>query len=130
MAELQPNNINFNMLKILVVEDNQDTRLTICEMLSLLEYDAVGLSNGTDALDYPEKFDILITDYNLPGMNGSDLVSKIHALHPQVPIVISSGMDIPINFPFEIHLLPKPFDMMTLSHLLKKLEKETSKKSE
>ena len=108
------------LVKVLVVEDNADALVTLCEMLSILGFEAIGISNGQEALDALGNFDILFTDNNLPGMSGIELASKVHALYPAKPIIISSGMDITTRLPFEIHFLPKPFRMSSLSDLLNK----------
>ena len=39
-----------------------------------------------------EPFDILITDYRMPGMNGAQLIAKIREHRPDIPIVLISGI--------------------------------------
>lgn len=108
--------------KILVVEDNEEAQATLCELLMLLGYDAVGLSSGEEALKQVAGFDIVLTDLNLPKMSGLELAEKIHALHPDKPIIISSGMDVVPQLSFEVQLLPKPFNVKVLSDILNKLK--------
>ncbi|MBA3696782.1 MAG: response regulator, partial [Methylotenera sp.] len=108
------------LTKVLVVEDNHDAQITLCEMLSILGYESIGVSNGQDALVHFNNFDVLLTDVNLPGISGIELAKKFHALHPSKPIIISSGMDVSTQLQFEIQLLPKPFSMTLLAEILQK----------
>ena len=108
--------------KILVVEDNEEAQATLRELLMLLGYDAVGLSSGEEALTQIAGFDIVLTDLNLPKMSGLELAEKIHAIYPDKPIIISSGMDVVPQLSFEVQLLPKPFNVKVLSDILNKLK--------
>ncbi len=105
---------------ILVVEDNLDAQLALCELLSMLGHHAVGVSSAEEALDQLSSFDILLTDVNLPGISGIELAKKAHVLYPSKPVIISSGMDISTQLEFEVQLLPKPFSMVILSEVLEK----------
>ncbi|HSI42938.1 MAG TPA: response regulator [Methylotenera sp.] len=110
-------------IKILVVEDNEEAQLTLCELLSMLGYYAEGVTTGEDALDMLADFDILLTDMNLPGMSGIELAQKCYSLDANKPIIISSGMDISTQLQFEVQLLPKPFSIAILSEVLEKSKK-------
>jgi CheY-like chemotaxis protein len=56
--------------RILVVEDNEEAKATLCELLMLLGYEATGVPSAEDALAQVNDFDIVLTDLNLPKMNG------------------------------------------------------------
>jgi diguanylate cyclase (GGDEF)-like protein len=80
---------------ILLVEDNIDQReLTI---FALTEKDPDVLvteaENGPSALDVLEKnaVDIVILDYNLPGMNGLETLRELRQLKPKVPVIMVTG---------------------------------------
>ena len=107
-------------MKILVVEDNLDAQITLCELLEMLDYKAKGVATAEDALNQLPHFDILLTDVNLPGMNGIELAQKINKIDPTKPIIISSGMDISLALHFEVQVLPKPFNLTILSEVLEK----------
>jgi CheY-like chemotaxis protein len=108
------------LAKILVVEDNLEAQATLCELLSLLDYEAIGASSAEEALALLADVDILLTDLNLPGMSGVELATECHNQFPSKAIIISSGMDISNQLPFEVQVLSKPFSMMTLSKILDK----------
>jgi DNA-binding NtrC family response regulator len=38
-----------------------------------------------------EKFDILVTDFRMEGMNGLELARQIHATNPEIPVIIVTG---------------------------------------
>ena len=39
----------------------------------------------------PGDFDLVMTDYSMPRMNGLDLARAIHQIRPEVPILLSTG---------------------------------------
>ena len=39
-----------------------------------------------------ELFDLVVTDYRMPGMNGAELIRKLREVRPATPIVLLSGM--------------------------------------
>ena len=41
--------------------------------------------------DAPASFDLVLTDFQMPGMTGLDLAEKLRAAHPTIPILIASG---------------------------------------
>jgi CheY-like chemotaxis protein len=115
------------LAKILVVEDNLEAQTTLCELLPMLGYEAIGASSAKEALDLLADVDILLTDINLPGMSGIELAIQCHARFASKAIILSSGMDIPIRLPFEVFILPKPFSMMMLSETLDNAIKQKPK---
>lgn len=56
-------------------------------------YRAVCAYSAQEALDKfkQEKFDILVTDFRMDGMNGLELARKVHASSPQTPVIIVTG---------------------------------------
>ena len=107
-------------MRILVVEDNLDAQAALCDLLSMLDYHAVGVETAEDALKEIANFDILLTDINLPGMNGLELAHKIKLVDPSKPIIISSGMDISADINIDVLTLSKPFSAVILTEVLEK----------
>lgn len=108
------------MMKILVVEDNFEAQCALCELLELLDYQVQGVSTAEEALDKLPQFDILVTDVNLPGINGIELAQKCNAMNPSKPIIITSGMEISTQLQFKVQVLNKPFSFNMLSEVLNK----------
>ena len=78
---------------ILFVDDHEVLARLSCEILEMQGYRAVSAYSAQDALDKfeKEKFDILVTDFRMEGMNGLELAKKIHATNPNVPVIIVTG---------------------------------------
>jgi CheY-like chemotaxis protein len=107
-------------MKILVVEDNLDAQTTLCDLLAMLDYQAFGVETAEDALKEIANFDVLLTDINLPGMNGLELAHKIKLVDPSKPIIISSGMEISADIQIDVLTLSKPFSTLVLTEVLEK----------
>jgi len=81
------------MKAILFVDDHEVLARLSCEILEMQGYRAVSAYNAQDALDKfkREKFDILVTDFRMEGMNGLELARRIHATEPNIPVIIVTG---------------------------------------
>jgi CheY-like chemotaxis protein len=66
---------------ILVVDDFRSIRLFICDMLEKKGYKTLGAANGDEAFDIlskkQEEINLVLTDYNMPGCSGFELLQKI-----------------------------------------------------
>lgn len=76
---------------ILVVDDEAEFRQLVRESLAFASI--VEAADGAQALSTLEALapDLVITDIRMPGIDGVDLVDRIHALHPGLPVVGVSG---------------------------------------
>ncbi len=81
------------MKAILFVDDHEVLARLSCEILEMQGYRAVSAYNAADALEKFEKnkFDLLVTDFRMEGMNGLELARKVHDKHPDVPVIIVTG---------------------------------------
>ena len=81
------------MKAILFVDDHEVLARLSCEILEMQGYRAVCAYNASDALEKfdKEKFDLLVTDFRMDGMNGLELARKIHDKAPEVPVIIVTG---------------------------------------
>lgn len=112
-----------NSMRILVVEDNEDARTALCELLGLLGHtvDQVGSAEEAFELLGQKSFDILLTDVTLPGMSGLELARQaIHANYNFKKIIFSSGYGAKLidEFEFEATTLPKPYNLSSLQKAL------------
>ncbi len=84
------------MKNILVVEDSASTRSLVKTIIEDLgeEFYVYEASNGFEALKVlpSEKFDLIITDINMPDINGLELINfiKTSELYKDIPIIIIS----------------------------------------
>ncbi|HEV7619839.1 MAG TPA: response regulator [Burkholderiaceae bacterium] len=109
--------------RILVVEDNLDLQPLACEMLAMLGYEARGAASAEEAIELlaGDRFDVLFTDFRLPGMNGVELAKKARRDRPELKIIFASGYGDAIEDTagFQSIVLPKPYDMAKLEQALK-----------
>jgi len=81
--------------RVLLVED--DSQLIEAEKNLLIEigYQVTAIKSSVEALELfkrlPDRFDIVITDYTMPRLTGFHLARKIHAIRPDIPIILCTG---------------------------------------
>ncbi len=81
-------------MRILVVDDSALYRKLLTEAASSLpEAEAVAVPSGEFALRRleTEKFDLVLLDLFMEGMSGAEVLEKIKASHPKLPVVMVSG---------------------------------------
>jgi CheY-like chemotaxis protein len=78
---------------ILVVDDNEFLRITVSKMLSRLGYEVLSADSGENGLSIflKNKFDIVLSDYEMPGMDGVALACSIKKSSPRTPVLIMTG---------------------------------------
>jgi two-component system, cell cycle response regulator CpdR len=76
--------------KILVVDDEPQVCGVVKMLLEFDGHEVVTASNGQEALTLFEqgKFDLVITDYTMPGMKGDELALALKAHQPGQPVVM------------------------------------------
>ena len=81
------------MKTILFVDDHEVLARLSCEILEMQGYRAVSAYNGEDALKKFEKFkyDMVVTDMRMDGMDGLQLARKLRSQAPELPIIIVTG---------------------------------------
>ena len=79
--------------KILVVEDDQSLREAIYETLRLSGFDSVTVSNGEDALALLErqKVSLVLSDVQMPEMDGNELLKRVRAVRSDLPFVLMTA---------------------------------------
>jgi len=81
--------------RILFVEDDEDQLLTIPRVLAQLGH-AVSAHAGAEAAlarlaDDPQAFDVCITDFDMPDVDGLELARRVAAMAPELPVIMVSG---------------------------------------
>ncbi len=81
--------------RILFVDDEKDIVDMTRESLGTMGYRVTGALNGTEAFhvfsERPDEFDMVITDLTMPGLTGERLAHEIHAMRPDVPVILCTG---------------------------------------
>ena len=82
-----------NMTKILVVDDEAPVRELLCDILEDQGVEVTQAANGAEALARfePGRFDAVLTDIGMPGMNGWELLRLISERDRQVPLAVITG---------------------------------------
>ena len=75
---------------ILVVEDDEAMREFLVEAISRSGYAVQSVDNGTDALDRvsAERFDLLLTDIRMPGLDGLELARQARVNNPALGVLL------------------------------------------
>jgi DNA-binding NtrC family response regulator len=79
--------------RILIVDDEQIVRESLRDWLISSGYDVETVSNGFEALDRikNEKWDVLLTDLKMEGMDGIEVVREVKQIRKELPIVVITG---------------------------------------
>lgn len=80
-------------LRILIVDDENEFVSTLVERLIFRDYDAQGVCSGAQAVEKvtSEKFDIVILDVKMPGMDGIETLRNILEIQPAVKVLLLTG---------------------------------------
>jgi DNA-binding NtrC family response regulator len=87
--------MNDKHYRILLVDDDSQLLKMGEKIIQRLGYNVIAHNKSTDALelfrDLPNQFDLVITDYRMPDMNGAELSKEILKITPDIPIIMCSG---------------------------------------
>ncbi len=83
------------MFRILVAEDDNELRQLFCRVLTRSGFTAIGVSDGTEALEALEhgQIDLLVSDIMMPRMDGYALARELREAGYQLPILMITARD-------------------------------------
>jgi CheY-like chemotaxis protein len=104
-------------LSLLVVDDSDDTRETVCALLQQLGVEVSLARDGREALEAIAKGDpdLVLCDLHMPGMDGYEFIRELHRRPTRPPVVAISGLATGADYQrtreagFKAHV-KKPFD--------------------
>jgi CheY-like chemotaxis protein len=113
--------------RILLADDEPLLREAIQNLLKQLGFQVEIAKDGAEALgifrNHPDGFDLVILDINMPRLDGRQTLQAIRAIHPGLPVILSSG-----NHPMDLAnllqpngataFLPKPYSIDDLQRML------------
>ena len=130
------------MKSILVVDDDQFIRATVKNMLEFLGYEVTEACDGIEGLKMFLKSptDLVLTDLQMPLMDGGSLAQLIKDESPSTPVVLLTGsdskeikqrlknktVDAIIYKPFKLERLFKAIEILCAGNYEKPLEEETA----
>ena len=119
---------NHSQETILVVEDTDDIRKMICQILLQNGYHVLEASNGLEALElcnsYGDAIHLLLTDVVMPRMNGGELAEHLRRLNPRLPMIFMSGYndDVVVRRMARLSaFLAKPFTSVSLTRKVREV---------
>jgi CheY-like chemotaxis protein/GAF domain-containing protein len=112
-------------INVLGIDDQEVIRELLHNIISHMGHRIVTAGNGQDALKLfnEEKFDVVILESGLPGIDGWDVAAQVKALSPATPVIMLSGWG-PLDDRQTIlrrnadFILTKPFKMDQLSEVI------------
>jgi len=80
-------------VRVLLVEDDDDNRELMAEVLATSGFDVVSAASGRDGLRSlaERSVDVIVTDVGMPGMGGLELATAAKRVAPSVPIIVVTG---------------------------------------
>lgn len=128
-------NLNFNHilknLNILYIEDEENIRINIKKVLLLLCENVFDVSNTNEAkfIFNEQRIDIIISDINLPDINGIDFIKELRKIDKTIPVILLSAFT-DTKYLLEatklklVDYLTKPVDFKTLNNSLQSCVEE------
>ena len=106
----------------LVVEDNDDLRELVCDVLKDAGYATCGIATAEEGIQLLQygNFDVMIVDVCLPGMSGLELVGKARQIDPGIKVILATGQGISSQLEQKLgfNLLKKPYSISDLQNAL------------
>ncbi|MCH4881132.1 sigma-54-dependent Fis family transcriptional regulator [Pseudomonas sp. TMW22090] len=80
-------------IKVLLVEDDRALREALADTLLLAGHDYVAVGSAEEALTAVTRdaFNLVLSDVNMPGMDGHQLLSLLRARQPQLPVLLMTA---------------------------------------
>ncbi|HEX9081032.1 MAG TPA: ATP-binding protein, partial [Holophagaceae bacterium] len=117
-------------LDVLLVDDDDLVRESVTELIGLLGHRGVAVGGGQEALDRLERgqaVDLVILDMNMPGMSGAQVLPRLLALRPSLPVILATGYSHEDMTPLligrpNVRSLSKPFTALELKAKIDELD--------
>lgn len=112
---------------VLVVDDDELARSMLGALLTSWGFCPVTVPDGVTALEQlsEQSVRLVLTDYQMPRLNGLQLLARIRAEHPGIPVIVVSGENSPFLIAEAIRIgafdwITKPFDPSYFENTVKK----------
>ena len=117
--------------KILIVDDDEAVRSILAELVRIFGFNSETSSGGYDALNRVDKspYDLIITDINMPDLNGLELIKRVKESHPEIDLIAITGFDMDYRYTDVIEMgasdfIVKPFENNELQAKINRVFRE------
>jgi CheY-like chemotaxis protein len=114
--------------RILFVDDQPMVIETGTLLLESIGYEVTNCTDPLKAVELlhrnPQAFDIIITDYNMPNLNGDALIEKLRVISPGLPAVLCTGDLDSLNLLSQSainEVIMKPYSLAEISQTIKRM---------
>jgi CheY-like chemotaxis protein len=122
---LRRRTVEVRALQILLVEDEESLRVTLAANLELEGHGVVEAADGRSALGLLEsvQVDLVLSDVRMPGMGGVELLRRVRASHPNVPVLLMTAFTADEQLDAALlggvfTVLKKPFDVASVVRVM------------
>lgn len=119
--------------KILIVDDEENTRIGLQKLLSAEGYEVETVANGYQALEFlrKEKVSLVISDISMPEMNGLAFLREVHRNFPSLHVIMITAYGGVESYLEAMNLgafeyLNKPVKLAELKSVMDKIFKDKS----
>lgn len=119
--------------RILIVDDEENARIGLSKLLTHEGFVVESVANGYEALNYlrQQEVDLIISDINMPEMNGIDFLKELNRSFPQSNVIMITAYGGVESYIEAMNLgafeyINKPVKIEELKSILKKIFKETT----
>jgi len=116
--------------RILIVDDDKAVRVLLAAVMKTANYEIDVAVNGVDAINYIDgkPYDLIITDYLMPKMDGLELTRRVKSIYPAIPILIITGNESARDLlkSEATACFAKPFNILDLLNCVKNILNEKS----
>ena len=136
--EVQPLAVDGSRIRVLAIDDNEDFRDLITELLEPFGFEVIAEANPVRALEKfareKDKFQLVLLDYYMPQLDGAKTFECLKKLSPDVKVIIVSGIEElrlrPILAQHQIDgYIRKPFRIQEALHIIRHVMGKPAEKS-
>jgi CheY-like chemotaxis protein len=108
---------------VLIIDDEDLVRDVVARMIEDLGYAAITATDGPSGLAIVDSLPIgaVLVDLTMPRMGGAEVINTLRERHPDLPIVLCSGLERDSRSVRADAYLPKPFRIEALEQTLSRL---------
>jgi CheY-like chemotaxis protein len=94
-------------MHILCIDDDEALIFLLTRLLNRLGHKVTGFFDCFEAVEAlkenPTGFDVVVTDYNMPGMSGLEVIRQVRNISPTLPVILATGF-VTDEFRARVHL--------------------------